>query len=76
MKRLRDQLAELSVTDALTGLGNRRRLESTLTNEFSRLVRTRENLSIIILDIDFFKRFNDRYAIRKVTDASCRSHRL
>jgi diguanylate cyclase (GGDEF)-like protein len=61
MKRLRDQLAELSVTDALTGLGNRRRLESTLTNEFSRLVRTGSNLSIIILDIDFFKKFNDRY---------------
>ena len=61
MKRLRDQLAELSVTDALTGLGNRRRLESSLTNEFARLMRTRDNLSIIILDIDFFKKFNDRY---------------
>jgi diguanylate cyclase (GGDEF)-like protein len=61
MKRLRDQLAELSVTDALTGLGNRRRLESSLKSEFSRLVRTGDNLSVIILDIDFFKKFNDRY---------------
>ena len=61
MKRMRDQLAELAVTDALTGLGNRRRLESTLTSEFVRLLRNQGNLSVIILDIDFFKRFNDRY---------------
>jgi diguanylate cyclase (GGDEF)-like protein len=61
MKRMRDQLAELAVTDALTGLGNRRRLETALTSEWSRLSRTGGNLSAIILDIDFFKRFNDRY---------------
>jgi diguanylate cyclase (GGDEF)-like protein len=61
MKRMRDQLAELAVTDALTGLGNRRRLESILASEYQRLTKARENLSAIILDVDFFKRFNDRY---------------
>jgi diguanylate cyclase (GGDEF)-like protein len=61
MKRMRDQLAELAVTDALTGLGNRRRLEASLASEFGRLVRNQADLSIIILDIDFFKKFNDRY---------------
>jgi diguanylate cyclase (GGDEF)-like protein len=61
MKQMRDQLAELAVTDALTGLGNRRRLERTLNQEVSRLARTAAQLSIIILDIDFFKRFNDSY---------------
>jgi diguanylate cyclase (GGDEF)-like protein len=61
MKQMRDQLAKLAVTDALTGLGNRRRLEKTLNQKVSRLVRTGAQLSIIILDIDFFKRFNDSY---------------
>jgi diguanylate cyclase (GGDEF)-like protein len=61
MKRIRDQLAELAVTDALTGLGNRRRLESILVTESRRLANSGGNLSIIILDVDFFKRFNDRY---------------
>jgi diguanylate cyclase (GGDEF)-like protein len=61
MKQMRDQLAELAVTDALTGLGNRRRLEKTLNQEVSRLARTAAQLSIIILDIDFFKKFNDSY---------------
>jgi diguanylate cyclase (GGDEF)-like protein len=61
MKRMRDQLAELAVTDALTGLGNRRRLKFALANEFRRLLRVEGNLSVVMLDIDFFKKFNDRY---------------
>jgi diguanylate cyclase (GGDEF)-like protein len=61
LKRMRDQLAELSVTDALTGLGNRRRLEQSLNLEAARLARTGSNLSVLILDIDFFKQFNDTY---------------
>lgn len=61
MKRMRDQLAELAVTDALTGLGNRRRLEQALKQEVGRLTRSTANLSIIMLDIDFFKQFNDTY---------------
>ncbi|WP_419897396.1 diguanylate cyclase domain-containing protein [Roseomonas sp. USHLN139] len=61
MKRMRDELAELAVTDALTGLGNRRCLEQRLTQEAARLAATGEMLSVIILDVDFFKRFNDLY---------------
>ncbi|HET6536496.1 MAG TPA: diguanylate cyclase [Sphingopyxis sp.] len=61
LKRLRDQLAELAVTDALTGLSNRRRLEQMLNSETIRLARSREWLSVIMLDIDFFKLFNDTY---------------
>ncbi|BCP51907.1 diguanylate cyclase response regulator [Kaistia sp. 32K] len=61
MKRLRDDLAKLAVTDALTGLGNRRRLERTLNVETARLSLSGGLLSVIILDIDFFKRFNDLY---------------
>lgn len=61
LKRLRDQLAELAVTDALTGLSNRRHLERALQTETARLARTGDWLSVILLDIDFFKQFNDTY---------------
>ncbi len=61
MKRMRDELAELAVTDALTGLGNRRRLEKTLNQDVTRLAGVGEPLSVIILDVDFFKRYNDAY---------------
>lgn len=61
LKRLRDQLASMAVTDALTGLSNRRYLERSLQSEACRLARTGEWLSVIMLDIDFFKQFNDTY---------------
>lgn len=61
LKRLRDQLAQMAVTDALTGLSNRRQLEVTLRAEISRLAPAGAWLSVIMLDIDFFKLFNDTY---------------
>ncbi|MES2530176.1 MAG: diguanylate cyclase [Pseudomonadota bacterium] len=61
LKRLRDQLAQMAVTDALTGLSNRRRLEQTLDVETAKLARTGEWLSVLMVDIDFFKLFNDTY---------------
>ena len=61
LKWARDKLAKLAVTDALTGLGNRRFLKESLDREISRLSRTQAPLSVMMLDIDFFKRFNDTY---------------
>ena len=61
LKRLRDQLATMAVTDALTGLSNRRHLEQSLDVETGRLARTCDWLSVVMLDIDFFKQFNDTY---------------
>lgn len=61
LKRMRDQLADLAMTDALTGLGNRRLLEKLLQSEIQQLARNGEWLSFIMLDIDFFKQFNDTY---------------
>lgn len=61
LKRLRDQLAEMAITDALTGLSNRRRMEQALDTEISRLARTGDWLSVLLLDIDFFKQYNDTY---------------
>lgn len=61
LKRLRDKLAAMAVTDALTGLSNRRHLEQVLKTETTRLARTGDWLSFIMVDIDFFKLFNDTY---------------
>lgn len=55
-------IAELnSLTDSLTGLANRRCFDDTLQTEFYRLKRSGSTLSLIMLDIDHFKRFNDSY---------------
>jgi diguanylate cyclase (GGDEF)-like protein len=79
MKRMRDQLATLAVTDALTGLGNRRQLEQSLKRETQRLSLIGGNLSVILLDIDFFKRFNDLYGHasgdRCITQVAATLHR-
>jgi len=61
LKRLRDQLADLAVKDALTGLDNRRSLEKRLKSECARLGRSNAWLSVVMIDIDFFKQFNDTY---------------
>lgn len=60
-KKLEQQLRELSVTDPLTGLYNRRKLKDILNDEFSRARRFNQDLAIIMLDIDHFKDFNDTY---------------
>lgn len=50
-----------ALTDGLTGVANRRHFDDTLQAEMARLRRTKSPLSLIMLDIDFFKKFNDRY---------------
>jgi diguanylate cyclase (GGDEF)-like protein len=61
LKRSNELLLELSNTDHLTGLFNRRYMMEALDKEVQRSVRKKGNLSIIILDIDHFKRVNDGY---------------
>ena len=55
------RLEELSTTDALTGLANRRRLEEVLAAEWLRARRSGDSLGLAILDIDHFKIYNDHY---------------
>lgn len=50
-----------AITDSLTGLYNRGYFDNTLRTEFFRLMRSRSTLSLIMLDIDHFKKFNDSY---------------
>ncbi|MFA7555102.1 MAG: diguanylate cyclase [Spongiibacteraceae bacterium] len=55
------QLEELSATDKLTGVYNRHKLDDTFISELIRFKRYLAPLSIIIMDIDFFKSVNDTY---------------
>src|SRR6185312_12778911 len=59
--RLQETLRNQSIRDALTGLFNRRYLEDALTREIARMRRRNEPLSIVMIDIDHFKRFNDTH---------------
>lgn len=55
------RLTELSNTDSLTGIANRRNFDDTLQREYSRLTRSKSKLSVILLDVDHFKEYNDCY---------------
>lgn len=55
------QLLALSGQDALTGVANRRRFDQALAQESARLVRGGMALSLLMIDVDYFKSYNDRY---------------
>jgi two-component system, cell cycle response regulator len=59
--RLVTQLAAAARTDSLTQLANRRELEERFAAELERSTRTARPLSILILDLDWFKEYNDRF---------------
>jgi len=61
LKRVEEELRALSVTDSLTGIHNRRYFQERLTSEMARVERGSGELSVIMLDIDHFKRINDQY---------------
>lgn len=54
------QLALLATIDPLTGLSNRRQFDSTLEREGKRALRDRSLMSLLMVDVDFFKSYNDR----------------
>jgi two-component system chemotaxis family response regulator WspR len=54
-------LQKLSSLDGLTGIANRRSFDETLKKEWNRAMRTEKNIGLIMLDIDFFKLYNDHY---------------
>lgn len=61
MEELLDKVNYMAITDALTGLYNRRKFHDTLTSEFERAKRYATPFSLIMIDIDHFKRVNDNY---------------
>ena len=59
--RVNRQLKELVNIDALTKIANRRHFDETLHREWKQMVRTGQPLSLIMIDLDFFKEYNDAY---------------
>ncbi len=57
----RKQLTDLANIDELTGLGNRRMVNKALRDEINRARRVGAPLSVILLDVDYFKKYNDTY---------------
>jgi len=68
LNRLNAKLLEFSKTDALTTLANRRYFDEFLTKERARALREKWELSLVIIDIDFFKKYNDGYGHLKGDD--------
>lgn len=60
-KHLEDRLAALALEDGLTGLANRRSFDETIDLEWRKTVRDMSQLSLLLLDLDNFKQFNDEY---------------
>ena len=61
LKRKNDLLEKLACLDGLTEIYNRRRFDETFKMEWKRAKRNKTDLSLILLDVDFFKRYNDHY---------------
>jgi diguanylate cyclase (GGDEF)-like protein len=82
VSRLHSEVIELSLTDPLTGLYNRRYLDLFLPNEIARSQRFSHEVSVILVDIDYFKDYNDQFghpagdeALRQVADCLKNGHR-
>jgi diguanylate cyclase (GGDEF)-like protein len=61
LKAQSDLLRHWVYIDGLTGVHNRRHFDERLASEWARAVRNGTELSVVLLDVDFFKRYNDRY---------------
>jgi diguanylate cyclase (GGDEF)-like protein/PAS domain S-box-containing protein len=60
-KSFEDKLSAMALTDGLTGIFNRRAFDESLEREWKRTLREGSQISLLLLDIDHFKRFNDLY---------------
>lgn len=61
LKRARDLLESLSITDPLTGLPNRRQFDAVLETEIRRAFRTVSHVGLLMCDLDHFKAYNDHF---------------
>jgi len=61
LNKLNQKLQQLSELDTLTQIANRRKFESRFEYEINTAIRNRDVLSVIMLDVDYFKKYNDTY---------------
>ncbi|NEU11516.1 GGDEF domain-containing protein [Methylobacterium sp. BTF04] len=69
MEQINIELQKIAITDPLTGLRNRRRFDEVLARDLRRAVRQGLPLSLLMLDADCFKGFNDRYGHQRGDEA-------
>lgn len=60
-KVLQDKLTAMAMKDGLTGLANRRAFDAGLTDAWANVKSSRNQMSLLLIDVDFFKEFNDAY---------------
>lgn len=61
LEQMNKHLEELAAIDELTGLANRRSFDTAIAREWNRARREKSNIALLMIDIDFFKSFNDHY---------------
>ena len=61
LKRQNDILRSLALLDGLTGVANRRKFDDELARSWLQSLRDQAELSVIMIDVDYFKRYNDHY---------------
>jgi diguanylate cyclase (GGDEF)-like protein/PAS domain S-box-containing protein len=61
LERMNEELARIARIDGLTGLANRRHFDEVLHREWARARREKQCLSLLMTDVDFFKKYNDTY---------------
>jgi len=61
LEQANQRLSALSLTDGLTGIANRRRFDEVLAEEWKRMGRLGQPLALAMIDIDWFKKYNDHY---------------
>lgn len=71
-KRTTDELRRTAIIDVQTGVANRRRFDESLEQEWRRAVQSGSPLALLMIDVDHFKPFNDRYGVA-AGDACLRS---
>ena len=67
-RRLQEELRALTITDPLTGLHNRRYFDIVSATEWERALRDQRPLTVLFIDVDYFKSFNDRHGHRAGDD--------
>jgi len=65
MVSIKSRLKTISMTDALTGIANRRNFDEKIISECKRSKREKDTLSLLLIDVDYFKNFNDLYGHQK-----------
>lgn len=68
LKLFRDRLVKMSMVDGLTAIANRRQFDKEMEQQWQRSVRKQSPIAVLMLDIDFFKQYNDVYGHLKGDD--------